>query len=59
MPRTPVRNPYTDNKIRAIPLRAIVEIHGGELVVYPIADNDRDEKEILDALRFIREDFER
>jgi hypothetical protein len=39
-------------------LRALVEIDGSELRVYPITDNDADEKRILDALRFIREDFE-
>jgi hypothetical protein len=38
-----------------MPLRAIVEIIGGELKVYPIADSDADEKIILDALRFVRE----
>lgn len=40
-------------------LRAVVEIDGGELCVYPIADNDVDEKIILDGLRFIRKDSER
>jgi len=40
----------------AMPLRAIVEIIGGELKIYPIAENDADEKIILDALRFMRED---
>jgi hypothetical protein len=39
----------------AMPLRAIVEIIGGELKIYPIADSDTDEKTILDALRFVRE----
>jgi hypothetical protein len=39
----------------AMPLRAIVEILGGELKVYPIADSDADEKIILDVLRFVRE----
>jgi hypothetical protein len=43
----------------AKPLRAIVEIIDGELKVYPIADSDKEEREILDALRFLREDFER
>ena len=38
-----------------MPLRAIVEIQGGELKIFPIADNDADEKIILDALRFVRE----
>ena len=37
-------------------MRAYVEIVGAELKVYPIADNDTDEKTILDALRFIIED---
>ena len=40
-------------------LRAMVEIIGTELKVYPICDNDADEKRILDALRFAREDFDR
>jgi hypothetical protein len=34
------------------PLRAMIEIDGGELKIFPIADNDRDELLILDALRF-------
>jgi hypothetical protein len=38
-------------------LRAIVEIVGGELRIFPIADSDADEKTFLDALRFVREDF--
>jgi hypothetical protein len=38
-------------------LRAIVEICGGELFVFPIADTDLEEKIILDALRFVVEDF--
>jgi len=38
------------------PLRAIIEIRGAELVVYPIADSDAEERTILDALRFVRED---
>jgi hypothetical protein len=40
---------------QTMPLRAIVEILGGELKVYPIADSDADEKIILDVLRFVRE----
>jgi len=39
----------------ARPLRALIEITGGELRVYPVADNDGDERRILDALRFIAE----
>lgn len=42
-----------------MPLRAIVEIIGGELKIYPLAGNDAEEHQILDALRFIREDLGR
>ena len=38
-----------------LPLRAIIEIRGGELKVYPVGNSDADEKIILDALRFVRE----
>ena len=38
-----------------MPLRAIIEIIGGELKIYPISASDTDEKTILDALRFVRE----
>jgi len=38
------------------PLRAIVEIRGAELVIYPDADSDGEEKVILDALRFVIKD---
>ena len=41
------------------PLRALIEIIGGELHVYPVASTDDDEKLIWDALRFVREDLER
>ena len=34
-----------------IPLRAIVEIYGGELVIFPLADSDIERETILDALR--------
>jgi hypothetical protein len=44
---------------RSMPLRAIVEIQGGELKVYPIAESDLDEQRIIDALRFVREDLGR
>ena len=37
------------------PLRAILEICGGELVVYPVANSDTEERTILDALRFVVE----
>lgn len=37
-------------------LRAIVEIDGAELRVFPIATSDGEEREILDALRFIRDE---
>jgi hypothetical protein len=43
----------------AIPLRAIIEIVGGELKIYPLAGSDAEEHQILDALRFIREDLGR
>jgi hypothetical protein len=39
------------------PLRAIIEIDAGELKIIPLADSDYEEKLILDALRFVREDF--
>ena len=42
-----------------MPLRAIVELIGGELKVYPIAKSDLDEQRIIDALRFVREDLGR
>jgi hypothetical protein len=32
-------------------LRAIVEIVGGEVFIFPVGDSDADSKEILDALR--------
>jgi len=35
------------------PLRAIVEIRGGALLIFPEANNDIEEKIILDALRFV------
>ena len=38
------------------PLRAIVEIVGSDVRVFPIAASDADEKTILHALRFVRED---
>ncbi len=49
---------YSQPEKKSTRLRALVEIMGGELRVYPISDSDADEKQILDALRFIREDFE-
>jgi len=45
--------PQIESKRR---LRAVVEIDGGELRVYPIADSDADEQRILDALRFVRDE---
>jgi hypothetical protein len=33
------------------PLRAIAEIRGGELCIYPLCDNDLDEQQVLAALR--------
>jgi hypothetical protein len=47
--------PQIESKPR---LRAVVEIVDGELKIFPVTDNDADEKRILDALRFIREGFE-
>ena len=47
--------PHTQNEVEnqiKQPLRAIVEIRGAELTVFPVADGDIDEKIILDALRF-------
>jgi hypothetical protein len=44
---------------RQQPLRAIIEIRGGELRVYPLCQTDEDEKNILDALRFVIEDHQR
>ena len=44
---------------RSMPLRALVEIIGGELKVYPIAESDLDEQRIIDALRLVREDLGR
>lgn len=44
---------------RQASLRALIEIIDGELKVYPIADCDRDEKIILDGLRFVIEDCRR
>lgn len=44
---------------KQIPLRAIIEIVGGELCVYPLPDNDSDEKLILDELLSIRDGFSR
>lgn len=46
-------------KTEAKRLRAFIKIIDGELAVYPIADSDEEEREILDALRFLREDFDR
>jgi hypothetical protein len=39
------------------PLRAIIEIVDGKLRIYPDVDNDTDERRVLDALRFVREDW--
>ena len=39
------------------PLRAVIEIGGDQLTIIPLADSDHEEKLILDALRFVREDF--
>jgi hypothetical protein len=47
----------TREKCQERPIRAMVEIVEGELKFYPIADSDEDERRILDALRFFREDF--
>jgi hypothetical protein len=39
-------------------LRAIVEVIGGEVVIFPVGDSDADSKEILDALRIYFGDTE-
>jgi len=36
-------------------LRAFVEIVDGQVMIFPIADSDEDERRIRDALRFLRE----
>ena len=41
------------------PLRAIVEVVGCELKIFPIAQSDIEEKMIFDALRFMIEDYQR
>jgi hypothetical protein len=46
-----VRESYCNLETTTRPLRAIVEIRDGELVVYPLAQTEADEREILDALR--------
>jgi hypothetical protein len=48
---------YNQNSSESPQLRALIEIDGGELRIYPLVDNDQDEKLVLEALRFIREDF--
>jgi hypothetical protein len=40
-------------------LRAMIEIVDGTIQIFAIADNDADEKHIMDALRPLRADFER
>jgi hypothetical protein len=52
-------NIFDGPKSQTTRLRAIVEVIGSEFFVYPIADSDADERQILDALRFIREDFKK
>jgi hypothetical protein len=42
-----------------MPVRAIVEIIGDDLKIYPIAESDLEEQRIIDALRFVREDLGR
>jgi hypothetical protein len=46
------------NKRPARRLRAVVEVISGELKIYPIANSDTEEAEIMDALRFLREGFQ-
>ena len=49
-------SPTFESQVRkTAPLRALVEITGGELKIFPIADSDGDEQLILDALRFVRD----
>jgi hypothetical protein len=38
------------------PLRAIVEIIGGELTIFPVANSDTEAATIMNALRFVIED---
>lgn len=40
-------------------LRATIEIVDGALRIFPICDNDADERRILEALRFIGKDDQR
>lgn len=47
--------PQTDGQTQIRPLRAVIEIIGGQLTVYPIAQTDTDERKILDAVRFLAE----
>jgi len=50
----------TDALVRSQrPLRAVVEIVDGELRIFPVAGTDADERRILDALKFVRQDFEK
>ena len=41
-----------------MPVRAIIELDGGELKIFPIAQSDIEEKMIFDALRFMIEDYD-
>jgi hypothetical protein len=47
-PRRPGSN---GDSTPAARMRAIVEIIGGELSIIPIASTDREERDVLDALR--------
>jgi hypothetical protein len=40
-------------------LRAMIEIIDGQLKIYPVAQSDTEAAQVLHALRFVREDFER
>lgn len=49
-------NPFLPTYKQRSPLRAIIEIRGGELKVFPLAETDVDAAKIMDALRFIMDD---
>ncbi len=42
---------YPERTAERKSLRAIVEISGGEIFVFPVADSDLEQAEILDVLR--------
>ena len=36
-------------------LRALIQIENGTVTIFPLVDNDHDERLVLNALRFLRE----